>query len=161
MCVNTISALFFLCTGWAIGKRDCCILCWHLSVQYIISFCLPHCCRVLQHSPVSLIKGCERRMQNHCADCFKKNECIEAAVYLNAWRCAVHAVRFFYTVFGWAFTNQGQEFSEVALMETPCCTWQPQETTAAKRSTAAGERRLVNRRDLSMFIDMADLFEML
>lgn len=48
--VNTISALFFLCTGQAVGKRDCCFLCRHSSVQYLTSIfflCLPHCCRLL------------------------------------------------------------------------------------------------------------------
>lgn len=35
--VNTISALFFLCTGQAVGKRDCCFLCRHSSVQYLTS----------------------------------------------------------------------------------------------------------------------------
>lgn len=59
---TTTSALFLLCTGYAVRKRDCCILCRRLSVQYLSwILCLPHCCRFswISHSALSdLWEGC-------------------------------------------------------------------------------------------------------
>lgn len=150
MSANTISALFLLCTGYAVWKRDCCILCRHLSVQYLMSFLftslLPFSFSIpLLHSEVG---GCSTIV-------------LIVVRYMNEfeWSCmfvwkgarTIQCVSCMQCFYFWAYTNWGQEFGKVALMEIPKCTQLPRETTAAKLSTTAGEWRLVHRSDLLTF----------
>lgn len=68
MSVNTISALFFLCTGEAVGKERLLYSVPALVCAISLSFCVYLIAAVfLQHPPASLRDA--GGMQNHLTDC--------------------------------------------------------------------------------------------